>query len=128
MSNLTGNRAWRIGTEHFQPDAGTDHKAQRQIHGNLETVDYLAYEANRLTLRARMPSVTEVQLKKMANAAAEARCEWVSMAVIFAEQSIVLNEEQTKKLTSLRMAYDELTEAYSALRRMVERSYIQFEQ
>ena len=128
MSNSTVNRAWRIGTEHFQPDAGADHKAQRQIHGNVETVEYLAYEATRSTLGARMPSVTEVQLKKLANAAAEARRQWVSTAVLFAEQSIALNEDQTKKLTLLRMAYDELTEAYSALRRMVERSYVQFEQ
>ena len=126
MSTSTVSRTWRIGPEHFQPDAAIDHKEQRQIHGKLEKIDYIAYKANRATLGARLVSVTESKFEKLATAAAEARFQWISTALNFADENAVLSEEQIKTLTSLRVTYDELTEAYSALRRMVERSYVHF--
>ena len=37
-----------------------------------------------------------------------------------------LSAEQTAKLARMRAAYEELTEAYEAMRRMVERGYLTF--
>ena len=37
-----------------------------------------------------------------------------------------LSAEQVEKLSVLRGAYEELTEAYEAMRRMVERGYLSY--
>ena len=59
-----------------------------------------------------------------ASPAARARGRWAAEALRLAESGSPVTPDQAARLTAHRTAYDELAEAYEALRRMVERGYI----
>lgn len=61
----------------------------------------------------------------MAVAAAMARAQWVKEALALSE-AINPSHEQVSRLGRLRQAYEELAEAYEAMRRMVERGYLPY--
>jgi hypothetical protein len=57
---------------------------------------------------------------------AGARARWIKEALGQAAAAQIPTSEQIGRLTALRTAYEELTEAYEALRRMVERGYVAY--
>ena len=62
----------------------------------------------------------------LAVAAAQARARWVAAAVALTEKPEAPAPQAVAQLTTLRSAYEELTEAYEAMRRMVERGYLPY--
>jgi len=62
----------------------------------------------------------------MAVAAAQARAQWVAAAVTMTETAHTPAPDQIQKLAQMRSAYEELSAAYEAMRRMVERGYVMF--
>ena len=62
--------------------------------------------------------------QRLGAACAQARGNWVSATLHMMEKSITPSEADITRLAALRSAYNELTEAYDALRRMVERGYL----
>ena len=62
----------------------------------------------------------------LAVAAAQARARWVAAAVALTEKPEAPAPQDVAQLTTLRSAYEELTEAYEAMRRMVERGYLPY--
>ena len=123
MLSTTNHRALRTWSEHFEPSETNDPKTQRQLHARLEQIDYTAYAANRKEITQSLGTVETAKFEKLAAAAARARCQWIAAALDVSEtnQPAV---EQIRKLAELRTTYDELTQAYDALRRLVERSYL----
>ena len=124
MAMTKNSLPWRIATDHFEPSDSGDPKAQRQVHGKLEQIDYTAYEANRKAAAISLGNVNLGTFEKLAADTARARCEWMAAAVAAIDGSHPLGSEQIKRVAELRASYDELAEAYSALRRMVERGYL----
>ena len=53
-----------------------------------------------------------------------ARAKWVAESLRLANSGSPVTPDQVARLTSARTAYDELAEAYEALRRIVERGYV----
>jgi len=118
----------RAGADHFEPEISDDPQVQKRLRGQLEQIDYTAFASNREILAQALGAADAQKFKRMAVAAACARAAWVGAAMAAAETGHALNAEQVARLTHLRSAYQELTEAYEAMRRMVERGYLAFRQ
>jgi hypothetical protein len=114
----------RRGPDHFEPDASDDPQAQRRLRGLLEQIDYTVYASNREVIGTALRHVDAARMQKLAVACAAARARWAAAALKASEEPHPLSLDETQHLTHLRGAYEELSEAYEALRRMVERGYL----
>ncbi len=110
--------------DHFEPEATLDPQAQRRLRGQLEQIDYTAFASNREVIGRALGQTDTSQFQKLAVAAACARTQWVSEALALSESAGSLTPEQVERLTHLRATFEELTEVYEAMRRMVERGYL----
>jgi hypothetical protein len=116
----------RTTGEHFEPEESGDPHAQRQLRGKLEQIDYTAYVSNREVIGHALGGADAQQFQRLGVAAAQARSRWVAAAIAATEAAQPPSPEQIDKLARLRMAYEELTEVYEAMRRMVERGYLSY--
>lgn len=113
----------RRHSDHFEPQ-DTDPHEQRRLRGQLEAIDYAAYVANREVIGQTLPALDAASLQKLAVLTAGARARWAAEALRLAHSGSPATPDQTARLTAARTAFDELTEAYEAIRRMVERGYV----
>ena len=119
-------RSRRLVGDHFEPDEAGDPKAQRNLRSHLEAIDYTAYAANRKVMSAALGHADAQKFERLALAAAYARAKWVATAVATTESGRPPTSQDVENLAALRRAYEELTEVYDALRRMVERGYLPY--
>ena len=124
MSKLVGHR--RNPGDHFEPDEADDPKAQRQLRGQLEQIDYAAYAANKKVLGGAIGKAEVQQFERLALATAVARTQWVAASLAVTEKGHALTRDQVEHLAHLRTAYEELSAVYDAMRRMVERGYLAY--
>lgn len=118
---------YRRALDHFEPEDDRDPQAQRRMRGYLEQIDYTAYAANLAVLGPVIGQADAARFQRLAVAAAQARAQWVAEALAMTETAgAVLSPAQATRLASLREAHEELTAAYEALRRMVERGYVTY--
>ncbi|HTI66731.1 MAG TPA: hypothetical protein VL460_04190 [Caulobacteraceae bacterium] len=118
--------ATKYAPDHFEPEADSDPQAQRKMRGHLEQIDYTAFISNREVIGQVMGRTDAAQVQRLAVAAATARARWVAEAVALADAGPAAAQVQVARLAEMRTAYQELAEAYEALRRMVERGYISY--
>jgi hypothetical protein len=111
-------------SDHFMPDESNDPHAQRKRRGYLEQIDYVAYAANKAIIGKALGATDQKRFQRMAVAVAAARARWVSTALAATEAGAAISHAQIQQLTHLRTAYEELAEAYDALRRLIERGYV----
>lgn len=123
---MTRTTTRRIFGDHFEPDEAMDPKAQRALRGHLEQIDYLAYSANLKVISGGLTSIDARKFERLALATAQARALWVATALAVSEPGRPLTAEQVAEIARLRALYEELTEVYEAMRRMVERGYLEF--
>ena len=114
----------RTKADHVEPNEIDDPRVQRLLHAALENIDYTAYAANRRQVAETLTKIDIAQFEKLAATAAKARCQWIAEALHVASASDLPDAGQIRKLAELRSNYMELTEAYDALRRLVERNYL----
>lgn len=126
MASIVTNSA-RVRSEHFEPEPALDPAEQRKLRGHLEQIDYTAYAANSAVVAQVLGRTELAKFERLAIATATARARWVATAVAMAETSAALTSEQATQLSGLRLAYEELSEAYEAMRRMVERGYLGYQ-
>jgi hypothetical protein len=119
----------RSRRDHFEP-SDSDPQEQRRLRGHLEQIDYTAFVSNREVIPQIMglgASHTEpAAFQRLAVAAATARARWIAEALRLSEAGGVVGAAETQRLTMMRTAYEELSEAYEGLRRMVERGYLPY--
>jgi long-subunit acyl-CoA synthetase (AMP-forming) len=125
--SVTRTSSIRSSTDHFQPEMNDDPQAQRRLRGQLEQIDYAAFAANRDAIAGKLGHVSAARFEKLAAATARARAEWTAAALALSESGRALTPAESGALTLMRETYLELTEAYEALRRMVERGYLTYE-
>lgn len=111
--------------DHFEPQSD-DPQAQRKVRGMLEQIDYAAYASNQAVIGAMLGEVSAARLQRLAVAAATARAQWASEALAIADANPGAAIAQVGKLTELRTAFLELSEAYEGLRRIIERGYASY--
>lgn len=126
MSTIVTSGLGRRGADHFEPEAALDPQERRKLKGHLEQIDVTAFEANCAILRKAVGHIDITSFERLAHAAAEARTRWAMTAIKFTESGHAPTAEQGAALHDLRVTYQELAEAYEALRRLVERGYIHF--
>ncbi|HEY0438143.1 MAG TPA: hypothetical protein VGC92_15995 [Phenylobacterium sp.] len=123
MSKVSG--IWRGGADHFEPDEDVDPQLQRQLRGHLEQIDYTAYVANRKVLGA-LGRADSQKFERLARSAALARTRWMAAALSACDGDHPPSPEQIDQIAQHRRTYEELTEVYGALRRLVERGYLAY--
>lgn len=114
----------RSASDHFEPQDHTEPAAQRRLRGQLEQIDYTAFISNREVLSHRVGPLDAARFQRLAVATAHARAVWVAEALALGEAGQPPSAQQVSRLGELRAAFDELSAAYEALRRMVERGYL----
>ncbi|MBJ7483465.1 hypothetical protein [Brevundimonas sp.] len=113
----------RRSRDHFEPQ-DSDPQEQRRLRGLLEQIDYTAFISNREVIAASLSVIDAAMFQRLAVSVATARTKWVSEALRLSESGSPVTPDQTARLTAFRSAYEELSEAYEGLRRMVERGYL----
>lgn len=126
MSSIVSNGA-HPRTERFEPEPALDPSEQRKLRGHLEQIDYAAFAANRTVVGQAMGRIDLAKFERLAVAAAHARSRWVAAAISMTEQAPNLTPDQVTQLGVLRKTFEELTEVYDAMRRMVERGYLGYQ-
>jgi len=124
MSTTRTSSFRRVALDHFEPEADIDPQAQRRLRGQLEQIDYTVYASNREVIAAVLGHTDAAKFQRLAVAAAHSRATWIAAALAVTEQPHVLTAEEVAKLSRMRQAFEELSEAYEAMRRMVERGYL----
>ena len=110
----------------FEPEANLDPQQQRALRAHPEPIDYAAFAANKEVVAKVVGHADLNRFQRLAVAAAQARARWVAAAVALTEKPEAPAPQDVAQLTTLRSAYEELTEAYEAMRRMVERGYLPY--
>lgn len=123
MSSIVANGV-SSRSERFEPEPVLEPAEQRKLRGHLEQIDYAAFAANRAVVGQTIGRTELAKFERLAIAAAHARARWVMAATAMTESSGSLTHDQVTQLSLLRRTFEELTEAYDAMRRMVERGYL----
>ncbi len=116
----------RAALDHFEPEVSDDPQVQRKLRGYLEQIDYTAFASNREVIGQILGQADAARFQRLAIASATARARWVAAALTAADASQAPSTADIARLADQRAAYEELSEAYEALRRMVERGYLAF--
>lgn len=112
--------------DHFEPEATLDPQAQRRLRGQMERIDYTVFASNREVIGHTLGHADAAMFQRLAVAGAQARAQWVAAALALTESSHAPDPAQVARLAQMRAAFEELSEAYEALRRLVERGYLPF--
>ena len=127
--SVTRTSTVRSALDHFEPELNDDPQAQRRVRGQLEQIDYTAFAANRAAIAHTLGGghVPASKFQRLAVAAAQARAAWAAQALTYADAGKPMEPGETARLSLMRETYVELSDAYEALRRMVERGYLTVE-
>ncbi|CAL1692871.1 hypothetical protein MMB232_03054 [Brevundimonas subvibrioides] len=121
--------SYRSRRDHFEPSDNDPHE-QRRLRGHLEQIDYTAFVSNREVIPQVLGLGTNhtepAAFQRLAVAAATARARWIAEALKLTEGGVAITAQDAQRLAGMRAAYDELSEAYEGLRRMVERGYLPY--
>jgi hypothetical protein len=115
-----------VALDHFEPAEDGDPQAQRRMRGHLEQIDYIAFAANREILASTLGGADAQKFQRLALCIAHARARWIGEAVALAEKGPAVSVSEAERLAGYRLAFDELAEAYEAMRRLVERNHIPY--
>ncbi|HMO42620.1 MAG TPA: hypothetical protein PKB04_04725 [Phenylobacterium sp.] len=116
----------RTASDHFEPQDHSDPAAQRRLRGQLEQIDYTAFISNREVVSQRVGRLDAARFQRLAVATAHARAAWVAEALNLGGSAHPPSPAEIAHLAELRAGFEELSAAYEALRRMVERGYIAY--
>lgn len=113
-------------SDHFEPEAAMSPQEQRALRGHLEQIDFAAFAANREILAKALGHADLDRFQRLAIAAAQARARWAAASMTLSQKAEAPSAQDIDQLAALRRAYEELTEAYEGLRRLVERGYLHY--
>ncbi|WP_269515610.1 hypothetical protein [Brevundimonas subvibrioides] len=121
--------SYRSRRDHFEP-SDNDPQEQRRLRGHLEQIDYTAFVSNREVIPQVLGPETHhadpAAFQRLAVAAAAARARWIAEALKLTEAGVAVAGPDAQRLAGMRAVYEELSEAYEGLRRMVERGYLPY--
>ena len=119
----TMTSSYRRVRDHFEPQ-DISPEDQRRLRGQLEQIDYAAFISNRELIGQKLGPADMAAFQRLAVAAANARAAWVGEALRLTSVAGPVSAEQAERLAQMRLIFEELSEAYEAMRRMVERGYL----
>jgi hypothetical protein len=125
MSITVTRNARSRGLDHFEPELDQPPQEMRKLKGHLDQIDYAAFHANQQAI-GKLPPLDLALFEKLAAIVAQSRARWAAASLEIAVRGGAPQPEQMARLAQMRADYEELTEAYEGLRRLVERGYVTF--
>jgi hypothetical protein len=125
MSITVTRNARSRGLDHFEPESDQPPQKMRKLKGHLDQIDYAAFHANQQAI-GKLPPLDLALFEKLAAIVAQSRARWAAASLEIAVRGGAPQPEQIARLAQMRADYEELTEAYEGLRRLVERGYVTF--
>ncbi len=119
----TMTSSYRRSRDHFEPQ-DISPEEQRRLRGQLEQIDYAAFISNREVIGRTLGQTDMAAFQRLAVAAATARGSWVAEALRLTAAGHAVSAEQAARLGEMRKVFEELSEVYEGMRRMVERGYL----
>lgn len=113
-------------SDHFEPEAALTPHEQRALRGHLDQIDFAAIAANKEVLAKTVGHADLDRFQRLAVGSAQARGRWIGASIALTQKAEAPTQQEIEKIAALRQAYEELTEAYEGLRRMVERGYLPY--
>lgn len=123
MSITRTNQARSL--DHFQPEESDDPQVQKRRRAHLDQIDYAAYAANKEVLAQMLGTVDAAHFQRLAVSVSHARGQWLGEAIRLSHAPSLAPAE-AQKLAALRTLYEELSEAYEGLRRLIERGHVHY--
>jgi len=119
----TMTSSYRRSRDHFEPQ-DISPEEQRRLRGQLEQIDYAAFISTREVIGRTLGQTDMAAFQRLAVAAATARGSWVAEALRLTASGHAVSAEQAARLGEMRKVFEELSEVYEGMRRMVERGYL----
>ena len=116
----------RPSFDHFEPQDDLSPTDQKRLRGQLEQIDVMAFASNKALIGQVLDHTDADKFQYLAVAAAQARADWIAEALTIAQAGRKPVRDQIEHLHDLRVAFEELAEAYDGMRRMVERNYLPY--
>ena len=112
--------------DHFVPESSDDPATQRKLRGQLEQIDYTAFACNREIIAQTVGTVDAQTFQRLAVLTAHARATWVAEAMSMSNAGLHPSPDKVVHLAELHRAFEELSDAYESMRRLVERGYLTY--
>ncbi|MEO6340842.1 MAG: hypothetical protein ABIO39_12430 [Caulobacteraceae bacterium] len=125
MSSIVSNYR-RPSFDHFEPQDDLSLTDQKKLRGQLEQIDVMAFASNKALTGQVLDHTDADKFQHLAVAAARARADWIAQALMIAHSGARPARAEIDQLHDLRIAFEELAEAYDGMRRMVERNYLPY--
>lgn len=100
-----------------------DPKVRRTLKAALGQMDLAVYAANQEIIGRVLPDLDQQDVVRFAVVVAEQRAHYVKEALRLTQTKREPTPAEIASLAALRTAYDELSAAFEALRRLIERGY-----
>lgn len=110
--------------EHLMSDDLLDRDARRALTKFTEGLEVAIFEANKEIISRKLGDLHRENFLRLAVKVAEARTEYVRLAMELARGEGLPRPVDVERLGALRTTYDELVAAFEAMERIVERGYL----
>jgi hypothetical protein len=100
---------------------------RKTIKARLDAFAFASFAADREVFRQALPVLKYRDLEVLVIAGAEARARWLSRALALSQTKAPLTAPQVAELAHLRDSFEELSSAFEAIKRLVERGYTTLE-
>lgn len=100
-----------------------DPKARKALKAALGKMDLAVYAANQEIIGRVLPDLDQQDVVRFAVVVAERRAQYVKEALRLTRTTREPSPAEIAGLAALRAGYDELSAAFEALRRLIERGY-----
>jgi len=103
-----------------------DNTAQKRLHRFQERLAKIVISSNHELIGKALPVIKADSFARLSVKTTNARVQYLSQIMKITELDGNASEEDIAELARRRLAYEELTQAFEALERLIERGYAQF--
>lgn len=109
--------------DHLMSQDQLDKESQRKLAKFMEELEMATFRANQEVMAKKLPTLGIETFVRFSVKVAEARAEYISASLAEVDREGRPDPEHMKRIQALRITYDELSKAYDATERLVERGY-----
>lgn len=110
--------------DHLMSEDLLDRESRKALTKFTEGLDVAIFEANREIISRKLGEVQRESFLRLAIKVAEARTEYVRLALELAKGEGLPRPADIDRLKALRATYEELVAAFDAMERIIERGYL----
>jgi len=122
MAKIVGTQVGKP-VDHLMSQDQLDKEARRRLTMFMEELQIATFKANQEVFSKAMPVLKVDDFVQFSKKVAEARAEYITAALKEVERIGPPDPLKIKHIQALRVTYEELSTAYDAAERLVERGY-----